>query len=106
MVWHIVRPRASAVLRNLFCCCRLQIRGWRVHHQPHIPRTHRSFLDTFLAALYTYTMAISNLSSTIVEPTRSRSKHFNGVIPAVVSPHDGNDNFCAQSFARQIEFLY
>lgn len=29
-----------------------------------------------------------------------------GILPAVVSPHDGNDNFCPRSFARHIEFLY
>jgi N-acetylneuraminate lyase len=35
-----------------------------------------------------------------------RSEEFRGIIPAVVSPHDGHDKFCGDSFVQQIEFLY
>ena len=33
-------------------------------------------------------------------------ERFRGIIPAVVSPHDGQDNFCIDAFVRQVEFLY
>lgn len=36
----------------------------------------------------------------------NRVERFRGIIPAVVSPHDGQDNFSVEAFARQIAFLY
>jgi len=36
----------------------------------------------------------------------TNSEKFSGILPAVVSPHDGRDELCIKAFAEHIEFLY